>query len=163
MEEQMGLLRKYWSEELVSFEGRYDRADHVALNPRPNRLIPIWLGSEGRAALERVGRLGDGWVTRGGRPAVGGDDWEAKTLRRRAAILAAAVAAGRDPQAIAICIGVERGETPAATASNVAYNTALGATHSTVSPTPSLASPQEHLAAATTLARELGLGTAARV
>jgi probable F420-dependent oxidoreductase len=65
-EEQIELLRRYWSEPLTSFEGRFDRVDRGNINPRPRRRIPIWLGGFKEVAFRRAGRLADGFIFVGG-------------------------------------------------------------------------------------------------
>jgi probable F420-dependent oxidoreductase len=60
--EQISLLRRLWSEPLVDFKGAFDRIDRAALNPRPRRTIPIWLGGFADAALRRAAALGDGFI-----------------------------------------------------------------------------------------------------
>ena len=62
IEEQIGLLRRLWSESLLSFEGRFDRIDRAAINPRPKRPIPIWLGGWSEPAYERAARIADGFI-----------------------------------------------------------------------------------------------------
>ena len=66
-EEQIGLLRKLFTEPVVDFSGRFDRIDRAALVPKPARSIPIWLGGYGEAAYERAARLADGFMFVGGR------------------------------------------------------------------------------------------------
>lgn len=61
-EEQIALLRQLWTEPVVDFEGRFDRIDRAAISPKPNRLVPIWLGGSGEKAYDRAARLGDGFV-----------------------------------------------------------------------------------------------------
>jgi probable F420-dependent oxidoreductase len=60
--EQIDLLRRLWSQPLVDFKGAFDRIDRAALNPRPRRTIPIWLGGFADAALQRAAVLGDGFI-----------------------------------------------------------------------------------------------------
>lgn len=60
--EQIGLLRRLWSEPLVTFDGKFDRIDRAVLNPRPRRPIPIWFGGFADAALQRTAALGDGFI-----------------------------------------------------------------------------------------------------
>jgi probable F420-dependent oxidoreductase len=68
-EEQIAVLRALWTQEVVSFEGRWHRITHAGLNPLPiQRPIPIWLGAGGRLnpippepVLRRIARLADGW------------------------------------------------------------------------------------------------------
>jgi probable F420-dependent oxidoreductase len=65
-EEQIGLLRRLFTEPVVDFTGRFDRVDRAALVPKPARSIPIWLGGSGDAAFERAARLADGFIFFGG-------------------------------------------------------------------------------------------------
>jgi len=65
-EEQIGLLRRLFTEPVVDFTGRFDRVDRAALMPKPTRSIPIWLGGSGEAALDRAARLADGFIFIGG-------------------------------------------------------------------------------------------------
>jgi probable F420-dependent oxidoreductase len=63
LEEQIDVLRKLWSEPLVTFHGRYHRLDRVGINPLPSRTIPILIGSgAAEPALRRVVRKADGWM-----------------------------------------------------------------------------------------------------
>ena len=64
-EEQIGLLRRLFTEPVVDFSGRFDRVDRAALVPRPARLIPIWLGGSSEAAYDRAARLADGFIFMG--------------------------------------------------------------------------------------------------
>jgi probable F420-dependent oxidoreductase len=63
--EQIELLRRLWTEDTFSYEGRYHRVEHAGINPRPARPVPIWFGGAAPAALERCGRLGDGFIPLG--------------------------------------------------------------------------------------------------
>ena len=60
--EQVELLRKFWNEPLVSFAGQFDQIDRAALNPRPKRSIPVWMGGFAEVALRRAARLADGFI-----------------------------------------------------------------------------------------------------
>ena len=67
--EQIKLLREFWTQEVVEFEGQYHKVDHAGVNPQPvQRPIPIWMGAGARAnpvptdrVLRRVAQLADGW------------------------------------------------------------------------------------------------------
>lgn len=62
-EEQITVIRKLWTEELVTFQGRWHKLDRVGINPRPTRPIPIWIGGGFKEPLlRRVARLADGWM-----------------------------------------------------------------------------------------------------
>lgn len=62
-EEQITVLRKLWTEELVTFQGRWHTLDRVGINPRPARPLPIWIGGGSKEPLlRRVARFADGWM-----------------------------------------------------------------------------------------------------
>jgi len=61
-EEQIELLRTLWREPVTSFDGKFDKVDRAALNPRPRRQIPIWIGGFADAALRRAARIADGFI-----------------------------------------------------------------------------------------------------
>jgi len=70
LEEQVGLLRRLWTEPLVSFAGRWDTITDAGLNPLPvQRPIPLWFGASAEAAIRRAARLADGWMMTGTRSA----------------------------------------------------------------------------------------------
>lgn len=97
MEEQIHLLRRLWTEPLVTFEGDFDRITKAGLNPLPNQPIPIWIGAMADIAVERAGRLADGWhIPRAYRnnPQALGDEL--------AKFHDAANAAGRDPASLGV-------------------------------------------------------------
>jgi probable F420-dependent oxidoreductase len=93
LSEQIGLLRRLWTESVVTHRGDFDTITAAGLAPPPRqRPIPVWIGGSSDAAYRRIGRLADGWF-----PQVApGDDLD----RARAMIAAAAEAAGRDPGAL---------------------------------------------------------------
>jgi probable F420-dependent oxidoreductase len=93
LSEQIGLLRRLWTEPVVTHRGDFDTVTAAGLAPPPRqRPIPVWIGGSSDAAYRRIGRLADGWF-----PQVApGDDLD----RARAMIAAAAEAAGRDPGAL---------------------------------------------------------------
>jgi probable F420-dependent oxidoreductase len=89
-EEQIGLLRRFWTERSVTFEGRFDRVRGAGLLPLPiQRPIPVWLGGTSAAAYDRIGRLADGWF-----PQMGPGPALDSAI---ASVAAAAAGAGRDP------------------------------------------------------------------
>jgi probable F420-dependent oxidoreductase len=62
LDEQITYLRRLWSEELISFEGRFDRIDRANIVPRPSRRIPIWCGGFSEPAYRRAVALADGFM-----------------------------------------------------------------------------------------------------
>lgn len=100
MDEQIGLLRELWTKDLVTFEGRFHQVTDAGINPLPvQRPIPVWVGGISDAAVERVGRLGDGWFPMG-RPSE-------RNAARIEQFRQVAADAGRDPSAIGIDARVE--------------------------------------------------------
>ncbi|HWP60421.1 MAG TPA: LLM class F420-dependent oxidoreductase [Candidatus Acidoferrales bacterium] len=61
-EEQVAVLRCLWTQELVTFHGRWHQITDAGINPLPlQRPIPIWFGGGADPVLRRIARLGDGW------------------------------------------------------------------------------------------------------
>jgi probable F420-dependent oxidoreductase len=101
-EEQIGLLRRLWTERSVTHEGTFDRIVGAGLAPLPTqRPIPIWLGGQSPASYRRMGRLADGWFPR----IDPGPDLD----EARAIISAAAAKAGRDPATIGMDARIRQG------------------------------------------------------
>jgi len=68
LEEQIALLRALWTEEEVTFAGKWDTIDRAGIRPLPvQRPIPIWIGGYAEVAVRRAGRLADGYFP-GGHP-----------------------------------------------------------------------------------------------
>ena len=90
IEEQVGLMRRLWTEESVTHEGEFDRVTGAGLAPLPvQRPIPVWFGAQSERAYRRAGRLADGWF-----PQVSpGPELD----KAREIVSGAAREAGRDP------------------------------------------------------------------
>lgn len=94
-EEQVELLRLLWTNELVSFEGRWHKISDAGINPLPvQRPIPIWFGGGHNRVLRRLARLGDGWF-----PQLPPDENCRAAIEK---IAAYAREASRDPKTIGI-------------------------------------------------------------
>ena len=64
IEEQVTLMRRLWTEPLIDFKGKWHTIPDAGLLPLPvQRPIPIWFGGGADAALPRIARLADGWIT----------------------------------------------------------------------------------------------------
>lgn len=63
-DEMILLMRKLWTEERVTYAGKYFSVEDATITPRPwqKKGPPIWIGGRSEAALRRTGRLGDGWL-----------------------------------------------------------------------------------------------------
>ncbi|HEX2051264.1 MAG TPA: LLM class flavin-dependent oxidoreductase [Actinomycetota bacterium] len=57
------ILRRAWTDERFTFEGRHYRYDSVAVTPKPARVPPILIGGFVDAAIRRAGRIGDGYIS----------------------------------------------------------------------------------------------------
>ena len=141
-EEQVDVMRKLWTQNPVTYEGRWHKITDAGINPMPvQRPIPIWFGGTDDRVLDRIARLGDGWF-----PQFSPDE------KCRAAIdkiFAHARAAGRDPAAIGIEGRLAIGRRPPDEwISDVKAWKQLGATHLTVNTMKAgLATPSAHIEA----------------
>jgi probable F420-dependent oxidoreductase len=69
IEEQIEAMRLLWTQPLVTYHGNHVVLDEVALHPRPNRSIPIWMGGGNfdtggmprDVTIKRAARLADGF------------------------------------------------------------------------------------------------------
>jgi probable F420-dependent oxidoreductase len=63
-DEMIALMRRLWTEEGVTFRGKFFAVENTTVMPRPwqKNGLPIWIGGRSDAALRRTGRLGDGWL-----------------------------------------------------------------------------------------------------
>jgi probable F420-dependent oxidoreductase len=89
VEETIGLWRHLWSGSGERFEGRFHQLSDFVFGPLPAQgaALPIWIGGRAEAALERAGRLADGYHSSVTSPE--------SFARRIPVIRAAAKAAGR--------------------------------------------------------------------
>lgn len=66
IEEQVTLLRQLWTEPLITFQGQDHTISDAGLNPLPiQQPIPVWFGGMADVVLQRIARMGDGWITTG--------------------------------------------------------------------------------------------------
>ena len=63
IDDALPLLRRLWADETVSHDGAAGAFRDVKLSPLPvQQPLEVWLGGNAPAALERCGRLSDGWL-----------------------------------------------------------------------------------------------------
>jgi probable F420-dependent oxidoreductase len=141
-EEQIEVLRKLWTQELVTFEGRWHKIIDAGINPLPvQRPISIWFGGTDDRALRRLAKLGDGWF-----PLMGPDEKCRAAIEK---IHGYAREAGRNPNDIGIegRIGYGQGSMDAWLRDLQAWKD-LGATHVSLNTMKAgLGSPSAHIEA----------------
>jgi probable F420-dependent oxidoreductase len=145
-EEQVELMRKLWTEESVTYHGRYHQVTGAGLAPLPiQRPIPVWFGASSARACRRAGRLGDGWF-----PMVGPGP---KLDRAKQEVEQAATEAGRDPAQIGMGGQVSWNGHADDLADGLRAWAQAGASHMSINTMGAgLTSVDEHLGALTTAA-----------
>ncbi len=65
--EGLRLVKALWTEERVTFDGRFWQLKNAAMEPKPFQkpFPPIWFGASGPTAVRRAGRLADGFFGAG--------------------------------------------------------------------------------------------------
>ena len=151
-EEQVTLMRRLWTEQTVTHDGRSERVTAAGLAPLPvQRPIPIWFGAASPRAYRRAGRLADGWFPM---MAPGPELDAAKII-----VGTAASQAGRDPAAIGMegRASWDPGGLDAVVEQAKLWNSA-GATHLSINTMGAgFRSVDEHLAALAKTAEGLGI------
>jgi alkanesulfonate monooxygenase SsuD/methylene tetrahydromethanopterin reductase-like flavin-dependent oxidoreductase (luciferase family) len=62
-EEQIKVMRRLWTEQTVTFKGKYHTLTAAGINPRPvQQPIPIWIGASAEAAVKRATRVAEGYL-----------------------------------------------------------------------------------------------------
>ena len=97
-DEALDLMKALWSDDPVSFHGRYHQVDEAFFSPKPRQRPspPIWVAGGSKAALKRAARCADTWHPV--RPTF-------ETLRHARADLNGYLAeAGRKPESLEIAV-----------------------------------------------------------
>ena len=122
----------------------------MGIAPRPvQQPIPVWIGTASARGYERIGRIADGWF-----PMMGpGPELD----KARELVRDAAVAAGRDPEALGMQGQVRCTVDPDGVEAELAAWAASGATHAAVSTMGhGLATVDDHLSALAAIAARFG-------
>jgi len=62
-EEQVQVMQSLWSQDFVTFKGRYHTLEDAGISPRPpSGRIPLWYGGHHEHTLPRIAKWGDGWM-----------------------------------------------------------------------------------------------------
>ncbi len=94
LREAVTLIRRLWSEELVTFDGQYYHTLKATIYDKPDQPVPIYISAGGPVAAKFAGRVGDGFICTSGK----GDELYRDQLLP--ALEEGAKAAGRDPSTI---------------------------------------------------------------
>jgi probable F420-dependent oxidoreductase len=131
IEEQVAVMRALWTQERVTFKGKWHQISDAGLNPLPvRRPIPVWMGggtgsSAGAdAVVKRVAHLADGWIIFG----------KPESHKARIEFLHKEMqAAGRPPDSVGIMGGISLREgSPADWRKNLSAWEQVGASEVTV-------------------------------
>ena len=61
--EALEVMQRLWTEDEVTFEGRFTRLPGVSLAPKPKQApLPVWISGRSEAAMRRCARFGTGWL-----------------------------------------------------------------------------------------------------
>ncbi len=91
LRESVELIRRLWTEERVTFEGKYYQTSNATIYDLPERQIPIYIAAGGPKAASLVGEIGDGFIVTSGK----GEELYHKLL---AAMAEGATKAGRSAE-----------------------------------------------------------------
>lgn len=68
MDECIEIINGLQTGEFFGYSGEFYEIPDIQLRPVPEQRVPILVGGHSAMALERAGRLGDGWIHAGGEP-----------------------------------------------------------------------------------------------
>ena len=61
--EVIELITRLWTEDEVTFEGRFFNYENATISPKPKQKhLPVWIGGNSEAAVKRTARAGTGWL-----------------------------------------------------------------------------------------------------
>ena len=101
LREAVDLIRRLWSEELVTYEGQYYRTLKATIYDKPDQPVPIYISAGGPVAAKFAGSVADGFICTSGK----GDELYRDQLLP--ALEEGAKSAGRDPSKIERAIEVK--------------------------------------------------------
>ncbi|MBE3559502.1 MAG: glucose-6-phosphate dehydrogenase (coenzyme-F420) [Ktedonobacteraceae bacterium] len=101
LREAVTLIKRLWTEELVTFDGEYYHTRNATIYDRPAHPVPIYIGAGGPVAAKFAGRAGDGFICTSGKGEALYKDQLLPAMEEGAR------AAGKDPAAIERMIEVK--------------------------------------------------------
>jgi probable F420-dependent oxidoreductase len=102
-DEYIAAFRELWSKPRPTYKGKHVAFENVLFEPKPVQKpgVPIWIGGESKAAIERAVRLGDGWYPGSSNPANRLDTTE-RVVAAMNGFKSKVASAGRDPAKITL-------------------------------------------------------------
>ena len=67
LKEATELIRRLWTEELVTFEGQFFKTQNATIYDLPERPVELWIAASGPAAARLAGRVADGFICTSGK------------------------------------------------------------------------------------------------
>src|SRR5215469_2692474 len=67
LREAVHLINKLWTEDRVSFEGRFYRTGNATIYDRPIEKVPIWIAASGPLAAVMAGQIAEGFICTSGK------------------------------------------------------------------------------------------------
>jgi probable F420-dependent oxidoreductase len=156
IEEQISLLRQLWTQPLVDFHSPEHSIPDAGISPLPvQRPIPIWFGGQSAPVLQRMARLGDGWM-----PLYNSPQEAQPAIETLAGLL---TAAGRSLEGFGIEARIPYSKGPGQAPDPGEWQRllqgwkAVGATHASLITTKcGLLGPEAHMRALEIFAKEMG-------
>ncbi|HEX7162456.1 MAG TPA: LLM class F420-dependent oxidoreductase [Trebonia sp.] len=101
--EYVAAMRTLWSDDVASFDGDFTGFSGIRVNPKPvrDRRIPVVVGGNSDAALNRAADFGDGWY--------GFNLPTAAVAERVSALAAACERQGRPPEELTVAVALSDG------------------------------------------------------
>lgn len=67
LRESIRLIRKLWTEDIVTFDGDYYHTRNATIYDKPKQPVPIYVGASGPQTAKYAGRSGDGFICTSGK------------------------------------------------------------------------------------------------
>lgn len=67
LRESIRLMRKLWTEDIVTFDGDYYHTKNATIYDKPKQPVPIYVGASGPQTAKYAGRSGDGFICTSGK------------------------------------------------------------------------------------------------
>jgi coenzyme F420-dependent glucose-6-phosphate dehydrogenase len=67
LREAIALINKLWTEDRVSFEGRFYRTEKATIYDKPKDKVPVWVAASGPLAAAMAGQIAEGFICTSGK------------------------------------------------------------------------------------------------